>query len=239
MKSHRSFSKKGQKGRRGKNTTREETDRDLIPQNLPPIQDQLCVGARLRFISTSSGNNTGAQSITYTNILDSWLVAGTATNGYQLFDYVRIKRVTVRAMAVGYPYVAAATVVAPTATVGIEFPGLVNGALGGGKQKSDTSLGTTRPAYVTLTPDPESQQAQYQASRTDVAFVVRFVDGGGTALSGAVVDVDLVFRNSADVNPAAVASAIAGATSGAIYYGGLDGARLAATALRSAFVPRI
>jgi hypothetical protein len=215
--------------------------RDLIPQNLPSIQDQLCVGMRLRFISTASGNNNGAITVSYQNLLDSWLIAGSATAGYQLFDFVKIKRVTVRAMGVGYPYVSASTVVAPTVTVGIDFPGLVAGALGGGKQVSDTALGTTRPAFCTLKPDPRSQQAQYQPSSSVTAFVVRFVDGANAPnpVAGAVVDVDCVFRNSADVNPAAVASAISGAQPGAIYFGGLDGARLAATALRSAFVPRI
>lgn len=203
------------------------------PNRLPPVEDQLVVGKTLRFITTS--NFTGSLSVSFTNLLDSWLVAGTATNGYQLFDFVRVRRVTVRAVA-GSPQ---GTAFGATANVGIEFPGLVVGLGGSGRQIEDAALGTATVAMVCLSPGKDSHAGMWQASNDANAFVVRAVDYAGVAIKGAIIDVELSFKNSADVGPAAVAAAIAGATSGDLYYGGLDGGRLIATAAYSAFQRRI
>lgn len=205
--------------------------RDQIPSRLPPCVDQLTVGTKLRFVTTSAFN--GSLSVSYTNLLDAWLVAGTATNGYQLFDFVKIKRVTVRAM----PY--ALSSATQTSTVGIEFPGLVAGLQGAGNQIEDTGIGAMNPAFCSLRPPVGSQAAQFQSSNNANAFVVRAVDALGAALVGVIIDVDLTYKNSADVSPAAVSSAISGAQPGDLYYGGIDGGRLAATAARSTFQRRI
>ncbi len=172
--------------------------------------------------------------MTWKNLLDAWFIAGTATNAYDLFDFVKLKRVTIRAIGLGQ----AASAFVPSATVAVEFYGLGVGVETSGKQKSNTSLGYDTPAYVTIAPDPRSQAAQYHASNTGAIFGVRAVDANGTALPGAVIDVELVFRNAANVNPTAVATARAGLTAGEVYFGGLDGAVDASTQARSAFVPR-
>ncbi len=204
---------------------------DKVPRQLPPVDDQLCVGMRLRFVTT--GNFTGVITVTPYNLLDAWFLAGTATTAYQLFDYVRVKRVTVRAMGM-----APSAGVAPMATVGIEFPGLNAGSFGGGSQREDSGLGYDNPAMVTLTPGSKTQAAQFQPASGGAILVVRAVDQAAAPIYNAIIDVDVVYRNSADVNPAAVAVARAGLAPGDLYFGGLDGNPLATTAARSTFQRR-
>ncbi len=174
-------------------------------------------------------------SVSFANLLDAQFIAGTATTAYQLFDFIRIKRITVRAMARvnnaggnGFD----------CATVSVEFPGLSTGSFGGGKQIANSQLGSAEPVLVSIRPDPKSPLAQFQPTSGNTAFFIRAVDALGNALSGCVIDVDVVLRNSGDVNPAALGVARAGLTSGNIYFGGLDGQTDATTAARSAFIPR-
>lgn len=206
------------------------------PQVLPQIEDQLTVGKTLRFITTGNNSSTSV-SVSYRNLLDAWLIAGTATTGYQLFDFVKIRRVTVRAI----PFASSAANAAfqQSVTVGVEFPGLNVGRAGSGNQASNTAMGIDNVAMVSLKPSKLSASAMWQASSDDNAFVVRATNADNTLSLGAVIDVELSYKNSADVSPAALQSAIAVATAGNVYYGGIDGGRLAATWARSAFVPRI
>lgn len=173
-----------------------------------------------------------ASTVTFANLLDAWLVAGSATTGFQLFDFVKVKRVTVRAI----PYNGSFE---QSVTVGVEYPGLTAGSIGAGNQASNSGLGTAKPVIVSVRPGPMSQSAQWQPSSNNVAFVVRATNQDNTVALGAIIDVELAFKNSADVAPAAIASAAAGMTAGTLYYGGLDGGRLAATWARSVFIPRI
>jgi hypothetical protein len=226
--------KKSGKSFKGRSRKSEQVDRDESPCQLPQLQDQLCVGMTLRFITTSAF--TGAFGVTVGNLLDAWFIAGTATTAYQLFDYVKVKSVTIRGL--GVSDISGGKVYTPSCTVATEFYGLSSGTFSGGKQKTNTSLGYDTPAYVRLKPDPRSQAAQFQANSTNALFVVRAVDSIGTPIVGAVIDVAVVYRNSADVAPASLGTARAGLNPGYIYFGGLDGATDAATQARSAFVPR-
>lgn len=208
-------------------------DPEKIPAKLPQLTDQLNFGFTYRFITTAAF--TGVASVSASNLLDAWFVAGTATTAYQLFDFVKVKRVTVRAMG----GTANATNEPPACTVGVEYVGLGAGSFAGGRQKSDSSLGVTTPAMVSLSPDPMSQCAQFQASNGNTLFVVRAVDGFSAAgIVGAIIDVEVTLRNSGDVNPAALGVARAGLTAGNLYFGSLDGQTLAATGARSTFFPR-
>lgn len=202
---------------------------------LPQLTDQLSTGITLRFITTGTGGSAST-TITFTNLLDAWCVATSATAAYQLFDFVKVRRVTVRGVASQQNGAAA---VGGPCTVGVEFPGLVVGTQAGGKQASQTEIGSAEIACVSLAPDRMSAAAQWQASTSNVAFVLRAVDYSGAIMTGSVIDVQLSYKNSADVNPASVTSAVAGATTGSIYFRGIDGAAPAATWARSAFVPRI
>jgi hypothetical protein len=211
-------------------------DRDMSPSVLPPVQDQLSCGITLRFSATA--NFTGQTLIRWQDLLDAWFVAGTATTAYQLFDFVRVKRVTVRSMGGARALSAGVVGSAPCSTVGVEFFDLNVGTTAGGKQKSNSALGYDIPAYISLAPDPKSQVALFQSSNGNNAFAIRAVDQDANALPGTIVDVELVYRNSSDVNPAAVSTARAGLQPGDLYFGGLDGKPLATTELRSVFVRR-
>jgi hypothetical protein len=232
MKKSKSFRQKSQKGN--------SVSKDLNPHRLPQLTDQLQTGFTFRYITTGIGSSAST-TITFQNLLDSWCVATSATSAKQLFDFIKIKRVTVR--AVSNPGFAGGTTglafLGTSATVGIEFPGLVAGTNAGGKQAVNTAMGTSDVAMVSLCPDRMSAAAFWQGSSGNVAFVVRCVDWQGNPIVGAVIDVHVSLKNSADVQPAAVASALSGAVAGEYYFRGIDGAAVAATWARSDFVPRI
>jgi len=240
MKSTQGAQRRIVRGKKKKSAGPENTSvvqRDMVPERLPVVQDQLAVGMRLRFVATVLF--TGTVSVDPSKLLDSWFIAGTATNAYQLFDFVRVKKVTIRSMGAAQPWVSGSiSPNPPMATVGVEFIGLSAGALAGGKQKEDSSIGYEVPAMVSLKPDPKSQAAQFQPSSGSTIFNIRAVDSNGQALPGTIVDVDVVFRNSGDINPAAVTNARAGLTPGDLYFGGLDGNPLATTGMRSTFIRR-
>lgn len=226
-------------GKVRKNPNRRDQEaiaRDENPRILPSINDQLSTGFTLRFITTSLFG--GVFSVTPANLLDAWFIAGTATVAYQLFDFVKVKKVTIRSMGIARPFSAGTGGNSPVATVGVEYFGLNAGTFGGGKQKNNTGMGYDEPAMVSLKPDPMSQGAQYQPSSGSSLFAVRAVDEAGVGLIGSIIDVDVVYRNSGDVNPATIGTARAGLTGGALYFGGLDGQPLATTQARSAFTPR-
>jgi len=227
----------GKKKKNGGPEGNSAVERDLDPERLPQVQDQLAVGMRLRFVATELF--TGTVTVDPSKLLDAWFLAGTATNAYQLFDFVRVKKVTIRTMGAAQPYVSGVNNPRPpVATCGVEFIGLSAGSLAGGKQKEDTAIGYGVPAMVSLKPDPKSQAAQFQPSSGNTIFNIRAVDSNGQAVPGTIVDVDVVYRNSGDVNPAAVANARAGLTPGDLYFGGLDGNPLNTTGMRSTFIRR-
>jgi len=209
---------------------RQELDALVLPTVLPQLQQSIT----MRFKTTTAF--TGVLGVTFYNLLDTWIIAGTATAGYQLWDYVKIRRVTVRAcIQIG----GAGNTATPTCTVDVEFPGLVAGAQGSGQVKSSTSMSPMCPAIASLKPGPKALAGMWQPSSNDTAFVFRALDQLGGAIVGAIVDVELSFKNNPLVAPQTIASAIAGATAGQIYFGNLDGARLAATAARTVFTVAI
>ncbi len=198
--------------------------------HLRQLTDQLQVAFTLRFVTT--GTFSGNFGVTFQNLLDAWFIAGTATTAYELFDFVRVRRVTV----ITSP--PATTGSAPMLTVGVEYFGLNIGNLGSGRQASDTAVGVNGVARVSLAPDSKSQAAQWQSSTTNSAFAVRATDVNQAAVAGTIIEVDVEYKNSADVNPAALGTARSGLTPGHLYFGGLDGLALANTQARSVFVPR-
>ncbi len=225
--------RKGKNGRKSNKLSRKmmvEEKQELDAQVLPPVLPQLTQGITMRFKTTSAF--TGVLGVTFYNLLDTWIIAGTATNGYQLWDYVKIKRVTVRC---GIQIGGGGATQVPSASCEVEFPGLVAGAQGSGLVKSSTSMSPFVPAIASLAPSPKSLAGMWQPSSNDTAFVIRAVDNTGSAVIGAIVDVELSFKNNPLVSPQTIASALSGATAGQIYFGSLDGARLAATAAKTVF----
>jgi len=212
-------------------TSSKAVARDENPRLLPSVTDQLSVGMILRFSTTT--NWTGSYTVTYQNLLDAWFIAGTATTAYTLFDFVKIKKVVVRCMGVAENGVT----ILPSATVGVEFPGLVGGQFGSGKQRSNSGMGYDEPAFISVKPDPLSQSAQYQPNTANAAFVLRAVDGFRSPLAGAIIDVHVAYKNSADATPASIATARAAMQPGEVYFGGLDGLAIANTVAQTLFIP--
>jgi hypothetical protein len=188
----------------------------------PPLHElELTHSTTLRFEITSAG--TG--QIAWNDILDCLLVATTATQGFQLFKRARIRYVEMWSVqAVG-----------TTNTVSVSFNGTTAGSIGDQCTHSDTALGTTRAAHVRAKPRSLSQAAQFQPSSAAIAFSITFTDY-------TIIDVGVTFRGSnfqdvATVN--AAQAALVGATAGAVYWRGLDGAAIATTGFLPQGVPPI
>jgi len=165
----------------------------------------------LRFVSNAAVNH----AITFQNLLDTMIVAATATTAFDVFQTVRVRRVRMWSM----PAIGGAS------SVSVEFSGVTAGVVGDQAIHTDTSMGV-QPAHVDARPNARALCADYQLSSTAVAFTLR------APAAGTVIDVELSFRGQfaaavATQNPAA------GATAGAFYLRGLDGLATAT----SVFVP--
>lgn len=201
MKAHNSVNKTSRNQRKGGNGGSLTHPPSLASQALQRT-------VRLRFATNAAAVN---QTITFTNLMDTQVVAATTTAGFQMYDMVKIKHVEVW----GYSPSGAVT-------VSVTFDGKGVGLLGNSKLFSDTSIGVS-PAHVCARPDKRSQVAQWQASNTNAAFQI-------TCPSSSVVDVYVSLQNNYDGETKnAITQALAGATAGVLYQRGLDGLAFAAT----------
>jgi hypothetical protein len=179
----------------------------------PPIANYSIVhSTKLRFITNAPVAQT---IITFTNLLDTILVAKTAITLSDLFSQVRIRAVEMWAV----PAIGGAT------TVECSFDNNVPGTTGDVRLHSDTSMGI-QPAHLRCRPAAKSGTALFQATGNGNAFTL-------TCPTGTVIDVELSFRGIPNTNVSAAGAAAV--TPGAWYYRGLDGIAKAATV----FVPAI
>ncbi len=201
------------------------------------VREQLSQSCTLRFITTGYGSTT-VTGVSFANLLDAWCVAATATTAYQLFDFVKIRRVTVR--AVSNPAISGTVnMLGPAVTVELSFPGLNTGVGGSGRKITDSALGTNSIAMVSASPGRDALASMWQVSNNGIAFVIRVVDWNGGVIAGAVIDVELSYKNDPDVSPVGVTGAVAAAIPGNLYYRGIDGGPIGGTWARSIFTPRI
>jgi hypothetical protein len=156
---------------------------------------------RLRFTATAASAN----AITFQNLLDTILVATSATTASDLFEAVRVNSVELWAIAaLGTP-----------ATVILIFEGLTAGAIGDQKTHTDTSMGV-QPAHVKARPDKLTQAGQFQASSAAPAFRLNVP-------AGTIIDVSLTLRQPMLGENVSSQNVLVGATAGTLYYRGLDG----------------
>jgi len=196
--------------RKGRNDLR--LAQAVIPRPPQIPNTTLTHNVRMRFASNASAG----LSISWKNLLDTWLVATSATQGYQLFDSVRIRAIEVWAYSASGPVTATVT-----------FPGAVLGAQGDSTTHSDTCMGL-EPAHVLARPSKKSIASMFQNSNTNTAFDI-YVP------SGAVVDLLLSFRCSmAGYAPVTATNALVAAQTGNLYVRGFDGI----AAATSKFVPQ-
>jgi hypothetical protein len=188
---------------------RQQRDVNMRITHPPPIQN---IGPKLSIRRRFIANAAFANLITWTNLLDSFLFASSATQGYQAFECVRVKEVEVWHCPVA----------SSVSTVSVEFGGQIAGQVGDQKIHSDSSMGLS-PAHVRCSPSRDSQASQWQFESGTAAFRL-------DVPSGAVIDVVLSYRG--EFNAAyAVANALVAATTGAYYLRGLDGQPVASTVL--------
>jgi hypothetical protein len=165
----------------------------------------------MRFVVTTAQQRA---SFTFQNLLDTINIAASAVTAFDLFDQVRVNFVEVWAAPVQG---------AAPQQVALEYSGATVGAAGDGRLYSDSSMGV-EPAHVKAAPSRLSAAGLWQTSSATVAFQL-------TAPIASVIDVDLSFRTVQSDAPVAVQNVPAGATTGQLYYRGLDGLAIAATQL--------
>jgi len=164
---------------------------------------------RMRFASNAAFKG----NITWQNLLDTVLVATSATTAADLFESVRVNAVEVWAIAA----------VGSAATCTVVFDATAIGQAGDLKVHTDTSMGV-EPAHVKARPDPLTQAGQFQASGGNPAFRL-------DVPIGAVIDVSLTMRQPVLAHAISSQNVLVGATTGAVYYRGLDGMTTSLTAL--------
>lgn len=187
--------------------------RDAMISHPPAIHGlELRHSVTLRFRATAAFAN----NIIFQNMLDTLLVATTATAGYNLFQTVKIREV--RVWGIG--------AIGASTSVSVEFSGLTAGVSGDQAIHTDTSMGV-QPAFVRARPSAKSLASDYQVNSSATAFAI-------TGPAGAVVDLDLSFRAQAFAGSNVPAQqALVAATAGTQYLRGMDGLATAA----SNFVP--
>jgi hypothetical protein len=177
-------------------------------------------GTRLRFQVASGGYDT---TISVDQLLNTILFAKTTTTLSTLFTFVKVRAVEVWALSVA----ASGAALETPSTIRVVYAEEDGVTQGDAVVHTDTSMGI-EPAYVRAVPNRRSLISNYQAAGAGTAFTLQ-------APQGAVVDVDLSFKQQFNVNNNALAVAVA-VTAGAIYLRGLDGVALAATLLPSVLV---
>lgn len=187
-----------------KSISRRQTDRSKNESlSHPPQLDGVNLRHSMRVRFTTSAALSQA-NITVANLLDTYLVATTATAVSDVFQTVKVRQVEMWAL----PTIGAAT------TVSCEFGGTTVGILGDQIIHSDTSMGI-QPAHVLARPSKRSLISDYQIRGGNTAFFL-------TCPAGTVIDVSLSFVGQFAVGAAATNAAV-GATAGAFYLRGLDG----------------
>jgi len=178
----------------------------------PPQIPNLTVthGVRMRFIA----NAAFAANVTFQNLLDIFLVATSATAGFDLFHSVKIRSVECWAVASS----------GNAETVLLIYDGAAVGILGDFKEHSDTSMGI-QPAHIKCKPSPKCLASEYQLSSANSAFFL-------SCPSGTVIDVEFTFQQYLS-SAVAAQNALVGATTGASYVRGLDGVATATTKLQA------
>jgi len=197
---------------RGKGPRKQNLGQRELISHPPQVNGvELRHSVTLRFVSNAAVNH----AITFQNLLDTMIVAATATSAFDVFQAVKVRRVRMWSM----PAIGGAS------SVSVEFSGITAGVIGDQQIHTDTSMGV-QPAHVDARPNARSLAADFQLSSSAVAFSLR------APAAGTVIDVELSFRGQFAAAVATQNNA-AGATAGAFYLRGLDGLATAT----SVFVP--
>jgi hypothetical protein len=199
-------SRKG-RGRNAKARTQNQ-GKNMIPHPPPIANLAITHSTKLRFTSVAAFAQT---VISFQNLLDTLLFAVGSTNGYDLFQQVRIRAVEMWALSV----------VGTATSVQCEYASQVAGEVGDARVHSDTSMGI-EPAHIRARPAARSGAALFQKSSNQQAFTI-------TGPAGCVIDVELSFKGLPAPSATACQNVLVAATGGAWYFRGLDGLAIATT----------
>lgn len=162
-------------------------------------------------------NTSVSQPISFSNLMDTQIIAISTIAGVQMYDCVRVKKVEIWAASSG-----------GAVSCSVQFLGKNTGVNGDQKAFTDTAVAVGQPLHVSAKPSKWSQAAQFQSGSSGAAFLI-------TCPSGACVDLVLEFRNNYDASGVvSLANGIVSATAGDMYYRGMDGLAIATTK----FVPQ-
>ncbi len=194
---------------------KQTSQRSMVPSSVRPPSlpnTQLRVLRRLRFTAVAAGTSI----ITFDNLLDTQLVAVTATSGRAVFSNIRV-----RSVEIWSPPPAAGTAV----TCGVIWSAVTGGNFDAeSRYITDTSLGVV-PAHVRATVPNWQESTMWQVSGTGAeAFTIQYTAG---SIIEVTFDAIQCFGTGVPVRTAA--NALVSATVGAFYFRGLDGLATAGT----------
>jgi len=181
----------------------------MIPHPPPLSGFELRHSTRIRYTTNAACVN---QSITFADLGDTIAFAATAIAPFQVFDFVRIRRIELWAiMAIG-----------TSTSVEVIFSGTGAGQAGDNITHTDTSMGL-EPAHLRVIPAANCLASLFQSTQAaSSAFVLN-------TPTGTVIDITLEFRGSTSGTTDACQNASVAAPVGATIWRGLDGLAVAAT----------
>lgn len=194
------------RNRKKQSKKQKQNGQRMVLYHPPPLRDHsIKWSTRLRFNTIAA---IVANPITENNIMNTVIFAATAVAGFQVFTAARIKFVELWSLP--------AAGVAPQ-TVTVSFSGV---GVGDNFISSDTSMGI-EPAHVKCKPRKLSAAALFFGSSANVLLAL-------STPAGTIIDIGIEFVYQW-TTAAAATNPLVGATPGAIYLRGLDGAAAAAT----------
>jgi len=169
----------------------------------PQFTSTFIVRRKLRFKATAF---SAGDTVTFISLGDLWCNTPTAATGYQMSNYVRIRKIEMWAPM-------AADLIPVTCSV--EWVGGGAGLLGKSNIVSDTSMGSGEPAHVVTRPPAGSQIAEWQTTTGANAFKLVYP-------ANTIIDLSIDFVVRDDASAVAVTGVVAGATVGASYIRALN-----------------
>jgi hypothetical protein len=147
----------------------------------PPYRSNLCIRKVFRFVLGSSVTEGTSYNISAAKLCALISVGVTSTTVYQLFEQVRIRKITL------WSSVSQTTGTFVPRTVSIELSGTGNGSQGSELKCCDMSVGATRVAKACIKPRINMQGAQWQNGNVTTPPLLFTLIAGG----GAVCDIEL------------------------------------------------
>lgn len=182
----------------------------LIPRPPPIPNYNIKHSTILRFVSNVAVN----QAITVSDLTDLIVIAATAVAGYDLFQFVKIRRINLWCLGA----------LGSSEFLSLTFNGTGGSSYGDNKIYTSSSMGI-QPACISAVPSMRSLISNFQPSGIgSTAFTIDIP-------SGTVIDVHLTYLATFSGAPTPAQNALVGATVGAIYLRGLDGLASAASKL--------